>query len=168
MDEDDRRIGMLIAAFDDERQHLQRAIDALNQTGKQLQQDVRSAAKGAVETALKDLNSPIKKAAEALIDIQRLSLWRAAWQHALVALVAMAIALLAVWWYVPPLSEITARRAELDQLQASIEDLSKRGARMKFISCGPAKRLCVLVDRTAGQFGVDGNKDDMYMIPKGY
>jgi hypothetical protein len=59
-------------------------------------------------------------------------------------------------------------RAERDQLQASIEDLNKRGAKMKIIGCGPQSRLCVLVDRAAGNFGVAGNKDDVYMIVKGY
>lgn len=29
-------------------------------------------------------------------------------------------------------------------------------------------RLCVLVDRAAGTFGVAGNKDDEYIIVKGY
>lgn len=41
---------------------------------------------------------------------------------------AVAIAFLAVWWYVPPLAEIAERRAERDQLEASIEDLTKSGA----------------------------------------
>jgi hypothetical protein len=39
---------------------------------------------------------------------------------------------------------------------------------MKIIGCGPKSRLCVLVDRAAGTFGVVGNKDDVYMIVKGY
>jgi hypothetical protein len=85
-----------------------------------------------------------------------------------VAVVAMVIAVLGVWWYVPSLSEITARRVERDQLQASIEDLNIRGAKMKTIECGPKSRLCVLVDRSADTFGVVGNKDDAYMIVKGY
>ena len=51
---------------------------------------------------------------------------------------------------------------------ASIEDLNKRGARMTLIGCGPQKRLCVLVDRTAGTFSVEGNKNDVYMVAKGY
>ena len=50
--DDDRKIGMLIAAFDDERTHLQGAIGALNQTGAQLQRDVTVAAKGAVEETI--------------------------------------------------------------------------------------------------------------------
>lgn len=88
-------------------------------------------------------------------------------QHLAVAVVAMAIALLGVWWYVPSQSDIAARRAERDELQASIDDLTKRGAKMKTIGCGP-KSHCVLVDRAAGTFGVAGNKDDVYMIVKGY
>jgi hypothetical protein len=48
----------------------------------------------------------------------------------MVAAVAMAIALLAVWWYVPPLSQIRALRAEQAQLEASIEDLHQRGAKV--------------------------------------
>jgi hypothetical protein len=114
MDDDDRKIGMLIAAFHDQRQQLQATLDALGQTGAQLQREVRGAAKGA-EAALAELKLPIHQAGEVLIDLQRLSLWRADWQHAIVAVVAMVIALLAVWWYVPPLSEITARRAERDR-----------------------------------------------------
>jgi hypothetical protein len=80
----------------------------------------------------------------------------------------MAIALLGVWWYVPSQGDIAARRAERDELQASIDDLTKRGAKMKTMECGPKSRLCVLVDRAAGTFGVAGNKDDVYMIVKGY
>ncbi len=167
MDEEMRKIGMLIAAFDDERQRLKGAIGALNQTGAQLQREVKGAAKDAIEDALKALHPEIHKATQALIDIQRLSLWRAAWQHAMVAVVAMAIALLAVWWYVPPLSEITARRAALDQLEASIENLHKRGAKIMLTTCGPKKRLCVAVEEPEGVFG-DRKLGVTYMIAKGY
>jgi hypothetical protein len=45
MDEDERKIGMLIAAFDEERQQLKVAIGALTQVGAQLQRDVTGAAR---------------------------------------------------------------------------------------------------------------------------
>lgn len=167
MDDDQRKIGMLIAAFDDERQHLKSAIGALNQTGAQLEREVKSAAQEAAQEALKALHPEIQQAALALKAIQRLSLWRAAWQHAIVAAVAMAIALLAVWWYVPPLAEIAARRAERDQLEASIEDLTKRGARIKLNTCGPNRRLCVLIEDAAGKFG-DPRLGEIFMVPKNY
>jgi hypothetical protein len=81
----------------------------------------------------------IHKAGQALIDLQRLSLWCAALQHTVVARIAIAITLL-VWWYVPPLSEIAARRAERDQLEASIESYTKRGAKISLSTCGEKKR----------------------------
>lgn len=168
MDSQETKIAVLIAAFDTEHGRVLGAITALNQTGEQLKREVSSAAKAAVQAALKDLNADIEKASKVLTDLQGLSLWRASLQHLAVAVVAMAIALLGVWWYVPPQSDIAARRAELDELQASIDDLTKRGAKMKTIGCGPKSRLCVLVDRAAGTFSVAGNKDDVYMIVKGY
>jgi len=122
MDDEDRRIGMLIAAFHDQTRQLEQTIKALGQAA-QLRHEVRVSAKESVEAALAELRSPIHQAGKALIDLQGLSLWRAAWQHVMVAAVAMAIALIAVRWYVPPLSQITALRTEQAQLEASIADL---------------------------------------------
>jgi len=167
MDPEERKIVALIAAFDTEHERVQAAVAALNQTGAQLKRDVTAAAAGAVEAALKNLQSEINKAAETLIDLQRLSLWRAAWQHIMVAFVAIAVTLVAVWWYVPSVAQMTALRAEHAQLEASIEDLNNRGARIELNTCGPAKRLCVLVDNIAGQFG-DPRREKVYMIAKGY
>ncbi len=79
----------------------------------------------------------------------------------------MAIALIAVRLCVPALSQITALRTEQTQLEASIEDLHKRGARIEFSTCGPTKRLCVLVDAFSGQYA-DARSGKVYMIPKGY
>jgi len=168
VDSQETKIAALIAAFDTEHVRAQGAITAIYRAGEQLKLDMSSAAKVAVQAALKDLNADIEKASNVLTDLQGLSLWRASLQHLAVAVVAMAIALLGVWWYVPSQSDIAARRAMRDELQASIDDLTKRGAKMKTIGCGPKSRLCVLVDRAAGTFGVAGNKDDVYMIVKGY
>jgi hypothetical protein len=65
------------------------------------------------------------------------------------------------------------RRVERDQLQASIEDLNQRGGRIKLNGCGNSgdsgdrKRLCVLVDQTAGRFG-NAQSGEIHMIAKGY
>jgi uncharacterized protein YukE len=168
MDPEERKIAALIAAFDTEHARVQGALAALNQTGARLQQEVKSAAASAVTAALKDLNQGIQEATRTLAQMRKYSLWRGALQHFMVALAAITVTLLAVAWYVPTPSEMNQLRAERDQLQASIEDLNKRGAKMKIIGCGPQSRLCVLVDRAAGTFGVAGSKDDVYMIVKGY
>jgi hypothetical protein len=72
-----------------------------------------------------------------------------------------------VWWYVPSMTQITARRAEQSALQASIEDLNQRGGRVQLSTCGPRKHLCVLVDEAAGTFG-DAKRSEVYMIATGY
>lgn len=167
MDEDERKIGMLIAAFDEERQHLKLAIVALHQVGAQLKQEASGAARTAAAEALKSLQPQIHKAGQALHELQRFSLGRAALQPVVVALMAIAVTLTVVWWYVPPLAEITARRAERDQLEASIDNFTKRGARISLSTCGDKKRLCVLIDEAAGRFG-DPKLGEVYRIAKGY
>jgi len=62
---------------------------------------------------------------------------------------------------------MTALRTEHAQLEASIEDLHSRGARIELNTCGSAKRLCVLIDTIPGQFG-DPRREKVYMIAKGY
>jgi hypothetical protein len=49
-----------------------------------------------VQAALKDLNADSEKASQVLIDLQGLSLWRAAFQHLAVAVVAIVVTLLGV------------------------------------------------------------------------
>ena len=120
---------------------------------RELQQAVKDAAREAVNSALKDLQRDIDRASKVLDDLQGLSLWRAAWQHATVALVAILITLLGMWWYVPSLSEIETRRAEVESAKGALSDLNRRGAKIKLRICGPQHRLCVPVDAEAGTFG---------------
>jgi hypothetical protein len=168
MDDDTRKIGMLIAAFDAEHERLKIAILGLQRVGGQLAGEVGSAAQGAVTKALSQLNTDVEKASRTLIDLQGLSLWRAALQHAVVAVVAIATTLLAVWWYVPPAAEIADRRAERDQLQASIDELVAKGGRLKTSVCGDQKRLCVMISNRATTWASVQNKDQVYVIPVGY
>ena len=164
------RIAALLDALDSEHARVREAMVELKATGVTLQRDVKSAAASAVQDALKALQGDIESARRVVVDLQGLSLWRAAWQHVMVALVAILITLLAVWWYVPSVSEMSAFRAERDQLQASIADLTQRGGRIKLNSCGNSgdrKRLCVLVDQTAGRFG-NAQSGEIYMVAKGY
>jgi hypothetical protein len=55
--------------------------------GAQQKQEVNDAGEGAVEEAPERLDSEFHRAAQMRIKIQRLSLWRVAWQHVPVALV---------------------------------------------------------------------------------
>ena len=160
----------MIAAFDQEHERLQRSIAGLNHAGAELQREVRGAAKGAVETALAGLDQEIHQAQRLLGELERFSLWRAAWQQLMVAFVAIVITLIAVWWYVPSVGEMDQLRAERAQLQASIAELAAHGGRIQLSQCahrGERKRLCVRVNAKAGRFG-DARRGQVYMIAEGY
>jgi inactivated superfamily I helicase len=159
------RIAALLDALDQEHGRVREAMAELKATGAALRQDVKSSAALAVQDALKALQADIQSARGVMTELHRFSLWRAAWQHAMVALVAIMVTLLAVWAYVPPVSDMNLLRAQQAQLQASIEDLNQRGAKVVLGHCGPKKRLCVAVDESAGIFGEIG---EPYRIAKGY
>src|SRR5580704_14300501 len=110
------RIAALLDAADVEQGRVREAITELKAAGVSLQREVRGAADSAMRESLTTLQSEIAQAQRVVVDLQRLSLWRAAWQHVWVALVAIGIALLAVWWYVPTVREMNALRAEREQL----------------------------------------------------
>ena len=79
-------------------------------------------------------------------------------------------ALDAVWWAVPSVGEMNLLRAERNPLQTSIEYLSERGGRIQFNDCGDQghrKRLCILVDAQAGEYG-DAQREKVYVIAKRY
>jgi hypothetical protein len=167
MDGEERKIAALVAAFDQEHERAQRAITALERIGVSLQHGVETAARDAVTKALAEVNQETQHAAAALRELQRFAFWQSAWQHVTIAVLAMAVTVACVWWYVPSMKEITALRTERNELQASIEELNQRGGRVKLSTCGPRKHLCVLVDEAAGTFG-DAKRGEVYMIPKDY
>lgn len=59
-------------------------------------------------------------------------------------------------------------RAERDALQAAVDDLAKRGGRIKLQTCGQqgAGRLCVQIDQAAGTYG--NERAGWFAVPKGY
>ena len=165
MDTEETKIAVLIVAFDTEHVRAQAAITTLKETGSVLKVEVASGAERAVTQALITLNADIEKASKTLLDLQSLSLRMALLQHVIVAVVAMMVTLLGVWWYVPSQSDIAARQAEVQELKATIDDLTKRGGKIPITTCGAKKRLCVWVDESAGAFG-DGA--ETYRIAHGY
>ena len=95
------------------------------------------------------------------------------WAHVKVIAAGMAVSvvtlLAAVAWWVPSLAEIQARRAERAQLAAAVEDLERRGGRAQLNVCGDKKRLCVLVNESAGGWGpATLPKGQVYRVIQGY
>ncbi len=166
-EEQELRIAALLDALDTEHARVREAIAELKSAGASLHAAVKSAAGQEVATALQALQGNINGANQVLVRMQRHSLWRAAMQHAMVALVAILITLGAVWVYVPSKSEIESLRAERAQLQATTDTLFQNGGGVQHTLCGKKKRLCVRVDASAGKFG-DPKQGETYMIAEGY
>jgi hypothetical protein len=149
--------------------HVEDAASAAGRAqAQQFGKEVAAEARKALEDGAAQANSAARSLQLASQQLRRQSTLRVAGVTAGCSFGILAAVIAAAWLYLPSKSEMESLRAEHTQLQISIEDLSNRGARIKMINCGPAKRLCVLVDRSAGTFGVEGNKDDTYMIAKGY
>lgn len=78
----------------------------------------------------------------------------------------------ALYAYVPSKSEMAALRTERAQLEASIEDLAKHGARLKHSMCGgkegEAARFCVLIPAKSDTYHVPEYPNAIYVIPVGY
>jgi hypothetical protein len=77
----------------------------------------------------------------------------------------------AVYAYVPSKSEMEALRTERTQLQASIEDLAKHGARLKYMTCGEkaeVAKFCVLIPTKTTTYIAPDNPNAVYVVPIGY
>jgi len=164
-EEQELRFAAMIEALEQEHARVLDVSEKLTAMPGQLRQAIQDAAREAAQSAVKSVRGDIERAREVVVAIQRLSLWRAALQHAIVALVAILITLGAVWTYVPSKSEIESLRAERTALQSTIDTLAQRGGRLKHSECG--KRFCVMIDEAAGRFGNE-KKHEIYMIAKGY
>ena len=167
IEEQELRFAATLEALEQEHERVRNLGEALGKMPAQLRQGIETATREAAHGALKHLQGDIDRANQTLVHLQRFSLWRAAWQHAIVALAAMLLTLLGVWWYVPSLSQIASRRADVATAEARVADLNRRGAKIQLLHCGPEKRLCVRIDASAERFGY-ANKDETYMIPQGY
>jgi hypothetical protein len=154
--------GLILAHVEDAASAAGRA--QAQQFGKEVAAETRKA----LEDGAAQANSAARSLQLASQQLRRQSTLRVAGVTAGCSFGILAAVIVAAWLYLPSKSEMESLRTEREQLQASIDDLTKRGAKMKTIQCGPQSRLCVLVDRAAGTFGVAGSKDDVYMIVKGY
>jgi chromosome segregation ATPase len=164
-------LAIAVAAYRQEHARLTQAITNLNATGGKLEQSVHQATAKAVQAALVQLKTEADAAAHAMQGLQRFTLRRGLTQHFATALAAMVITLIAVWWYVPGVSEMNALRAERTQLQSSITELTRRGGRIVMADCGG--RLCIAASNDQGQSVIDWRRAWLahgvpMVIPKGY
>lgn len=152
-------------------------LSQLDDTRQLLAKTVSEAAKQSVEDALtqvpdataKTLQASARTLDEATQNARAASRnlgWQTIGIVALGCLTAV-LGVLSVGWYITPTpEEITALRAEKRALEVALDDLERRGGRIKLNQCGTkSSRLCAEVDETAGSFGEGGRK---YRVLKGY
>jgi cell division protein FtsB len=177
-----------IADLAKEREQLNATIEALQNISVGLQKAVGSAATTAVKETL--IQSP--KAAQNVINAATEALNEAAgkvtaagawitWQFALVFILTGAAAVLTNYdiglFTLPDRAEFDALRSEKAELEASIADLNKRGAKIKINTCDG--RICIEASTNQGKdaagnpapmgswLTTDGRKVPL-VIPRGY
>lgn len=87
------------------------------------------------------------------------------WKWMALSASGVLLAVLGAFWAHWNVAEgVRDLRKEKAVLEASIDDLDKNGGRIEFQRCGDKKRLCVRVDKTAGNWGKEGE----YFVLSGY
>jgi len=175
-----------VADLAQERKALGAAVEAIKNASSSLQTATGSAASKAVTESLsqapKSATTALNTATTALDDaadkVRNAGAW-ISWKFALVFALAGAAAVATNYaigrFTLPDRAEIEALRSEKAELEANIEDLRKRGGKIKLDRCGPDNRLCVQITskQGAGQDDFhgswqtnDGSK--RFVIPQGY
>jgi hypothetical protein len=146
--------------------------DAASAAGRaqalQFGQAVAAEARKALEEGSDRARAAAHSLKEASIELSRHNLLRPAGIAAGCSFGVLAAVIAAVVFYLPSKSEMDALRTERAQLQASIEDLSKRGGRITHSLCGDPKRFCVLIPAHPVTWNSADNKEAVYVVPVGY
>ena len=127
---------------------------------------------GAAGPMLRQLDQTITAATGLEWKFKRAAAW-VTWKHVLMVSVGCAslvlVAWIAVWWQRYEVTLLTAQKVALHTdiiaMQATADELAKKGGRIRVIACGEQKRKCVKVNPAAGTFGGAG---ETYMIVDGY
>lgn len=188
MEEQQAAVQAAIAGMAQERKAMVTAIDALKGTAGTLQKATGDAAARAVgesigeapKTAVAALNQAVVALDEAAGQVRSAGAWltfKAAASVAGVGLV-MVLAMYGLGRFMlPSEADIQRLRAEKADLEASIADLNKRGAKIKFNDCDG--RLCIEASSNQGK-DAKGNptpmgawrttdgRDVALVIPRGY
>jgi hypothetical protein len=152
--------------------HVEDAASAAGRAqAQQFGKEVAAEARKALEDGAAQANSAARSLQLASQQLRRQSTLRVAGVTAGCSFGIVAAVIAAVSLYLPSKSEMESLRTEREQLQASIEDLSSRGGRLKHSMCGAGndpKRFCVLIPAHSMTWNNTDNKEAVYVVPVGY
>jgi hypothetical protein len=162
--DNDTRFGLLLDAAHRHQQLVDTSLDRLEAHTRGLDTVVRDVIRRTLVSECTALDAEIASAAAALQSLRRVaSLRLASWSVAVMTAVAGAL-LLVLGRVLPSARELTAMRAQRDEMSRQIQQLYEAGARVDLRRCGNEARLCVRVDRSAPSYGSSGD----YLVLKGY
>lgn len=191
MEEQQAAVQSAIAGLTQERKAMAAAIDAIKGTAGTLQKATGDAAARAVEesigqapkAAAKALNQATAALDEAANQVRNAGAWltlKAAASVAGVGLV-MVLGMYVLGRFMLPSEadrqEVAQLRAEKAELETNIADLTRRGGKIKFNTCG--SRLCIEASSnqgkdpngnpaTMGSWRTTDGRDVALIIPRGY
>ncbi len=164
MDEPSMKIGLLMESAQAHQKMAETQLERLRAHTQDLDEIVREEIRRTLIEELQSLTAESKRAVQALSNMKRAANMRGLLWSAAVAILCTAIPSVVVRWVLPSASEISALRAEREQLAASVARLKQQGGLVNWRYCGEAVRLCVRVDRNAPTYG---EKADYYIV-RGY
>ena len=165
MDDEERKIAILYAAFEEINAGLKAAQARLEQSIHNVGPIAGQMVKLAMTEELRAVRSEVEQATAALGRLRRAADWRMALGGAALVIAAVAVTLAGFWVLTPGREEMNQLRAERQQLQAGVDALAARGGRADVKTCGAQnEHLCVRVAPALGRYGAERD----YLVIKGY
>lgn len=175
MDEGTVTAGLLLEAAQNNQNVVEASVqklEALIKLLRELPREIAPELKASIEEAHRQELAATRQEFQALTTNLRRARERMGWTwlavgggEVLVAVLAVAAMLL---WVLPSPRDLAALRADKAQLEATVATLESHGGRAHLRTCatrGDQSRLCVAVEKGAGEFGPTG---EHYMVLKGY
>jgi hypothetical protein len=164
MEDSTVKIGLLLEAAESHQATAAEVLERLRQHAAGLDAVVREEIRATLVEELQDLQRHSQLAVESLRALARHAHLRAIGLGGALVLLAGATPFALAWWLLPSSAEVAALRASRDQLSADVAHLRREGGAVDLRHCGPQRRLCARMDRTAPRYGEAAD----YVVLKGY
>jgi len=158
------KLGLLMETAQTQQQLADRSVARLEAHAQGLDRVVREQIQRTFVEECGALVEETRKATEALRHLQHSANRRLAWWSVAFTALCGGVVMLVTERVLPSEGELTALRAQRQQLATAIGQLADSGGRIELRRCGSTQRLCVRIDKQAPAFGATAD----YFIVKGY
>jgi hypothetical protein len=164
IDDSTMRVGLLMESAEAHQKLAESQLEKLQAHTRSLDGVVRDEIRRTLAEELQMLTAETTRATRALERVghgvaMRTTLWSLA-----TAVLCTSVPLAIVRWALPSSADISALRAQREELTANVTKLEQQGGRIDWRRCGDARRLCVRINRKAAAYGEEAN----YYVLEGY